>query len=193
MTGEPLALSDVVVETEAVGGAWALAHARRLISLISLIGARVSHDESVIELAAYLHYWGAFPAHRVEGVEHAERAHELVAAEVLPRLRLTAAQEDALLESIALHDYRDARPTTTPEALLLREADMLDFLGAIGIARDFARGPKDLPACRDRVLARHDAIRGRFTLPEAQRIAEARFTQTQDFLSALDQDSFGHL
>lgn len=190
---ERLTIDDIVATTESLGGAWALAHARRLIALISRIGADLPHDDHVLELGAYLHDWGAFGAYRVDGVEHAARSRDVVAAEVLPGLGLTHEQEDALLESIALHDYRDRTPTSHPEALLLREADMLDFLGAVGIARDFARGPKDLPACRDRVLARHDAIRGRFTLPAAQRIAATRFAHTQAFFTALEQDSVGHL
>jgi hypothetical protein len=44
-------------------------------------------------------------------------------------------QKDILLETIELHDYRDMRPTQSNEALLLREADMLEFLGLIGMAR----------------------------------------------------------
>jgi hypothetical protein len=61
-----------------------------------------------------------------------------------------------VLETIEVHDYRDLRPTHSSKALLLREADMLEFLGMIGMAREFARGPKDVEICQRRILERVD-------------------------------------
>ncbi len=62
----------------------------------------------------------------------------------------------------------------SPEALLLCEADFLDFLGAIGIAREFACRPRELRPCYECALSRKEGILGKFTLPTAQRIAESR-------------------
>ena len=59
------------------------------------------------------------------------------------------------------------RPTKSNEALLLREADMLEFLGMMGMAREFARGPKNVETCYKRILSRRKDIQGRFTLPRA--------------------------
>src|ERR1041384_6707614 len=88
--------------------------------------------------------------------------------EILPHLDLTSTQKDILLEAIELHDYRDTRPVQSKEALLLREADMLEFLGMIGIAREFARGPKNLETSYKRILSRRYGIEGRFTIARAQ-------------------------
>ena len=101
--------------------------------------------------------------------------------------------KDILLEAIELHDYRDTRPTRSKEALLLREADMLEFLGMIGMARDFARGPRDLQACYRRVLDRRYGIQGRFTIPCAQQIARVRFERMEQALQWLNEESFGIL
>ena len=193
MSQPNLTVDDVVAMTREVGGSWAVAHAERLGSLIAVIGGDLPHDRHVLEIAALVHDWGAFPAHRLPGVEHAERSRDVVAEQVLPHLDITPDQGSTLLEAIALHDYRDRRTPCTPEALLLREADMLDFLGAIGIAREFARGPKDLPGTLRTIHERHDAIRGRLTLPEARRIAATRYGHTQEFLAALAEDGMGHL
>ena len=76
-----------------------------------------------------------------------------------------------MLETVELHDYRDTRPTKSNEALLLREADMLEFLGMMGMARDFARGPRNVETCYKRILSRRREIEGQFTLPRAQKIA----------------------
>jgi hypothetical protein len=140
-----------------------------------------------------MHDWGAFPRYIQKGVEHAVRSRQVVEAEILPRLDLTPAQREILLETIELHDYRDMRPTKSNEALLLREADMLEFLGMIGMARDLARGPRDLQACYRRILDRRYGIQGRFTLPCAQEIARVRLERMETSLQWLLEESFGVL
>jgi HD superfamily phosphodiesterase len=139
-----LTLDDIIQMTVDVGEDWAVAHAERLLRLIEQIGSDLPYDQEVMELAAYMHDWGAFPAYVQKDVEHAIRSRQVVEAEILSQLDLTSAQKEILLEAIELHDYRDQRPTKSNEALLLREADMLEFLGMIGMAREFARGPKNV-------------------------------------------------
>lgn len=193
MTGPPLTLDDIIQMTLQVGENWALAHAKRLLALIKQIGADLPYDLHVLELATYLHDWGAFPAYIQKGVEHAVRSRQVVEAEILPRLDLTAAQKDILLEAIELHDYRDTRQTKSNEALLLREADMLEFLGMIGMARDFARGPRDVQVCYRRILDRRYGIQGRFSLPRAREIAQIRIERMERSLQWLTEESFGIL
>ncbi len=117
----------------------------------------------------------------------------MVEAEIIPQLDLTLAQKEALLEAIELHDYRDTRPTASNEALLLREADMLEFLGMIGMARDFARGPRNVETCYKRIISRRNDIQDRFTLPRAQEIASIRLQRMETSLEWLLEESFGVL
>ena len=188
-----LNLDDIIQMTLDVGEDWAVAHAKRLLTLIEQIGAQLPYDFQVMELAAYMHDWGAFPRYIQKGVEHAVRSRQVVEAEILPRLDITNAQQDILLETIELHDYRDLRPTQSNEALLLREADMLEFLGMMGMARDFARGPKNVETCYKRILSRRNGIQGRFTLPRAQEIAQVRLERMETSLGWLIEESFGVL
>jgi HD superfamily phosphodiesterase len=193
MIDTKLTLNDIIQMTLQTGENWAVAHAKRLLELIKQIGVDVPYDGHVMELATYMHDWGAFPKYIQKNVEHAIRSRQIVEMEILPRLDLTPAQKTILLEAIELHDYRDTRPTTSNEALLLREADMLEFLGMIGMARDFARGPRDLQACYRRVLDRRYGIEGRLTLPRAQEIARIRFERMEQSLQWLLEESYGHL
>ena len=186
-------LDDIIQMTLEVGEEWAVTHAKRLLALIEQIGADLSYDWKVIELAVYLHDWGAFPAYIRKDVEHAIRSRQVVEADILPHLDLTLGQKAVLLEAIELHDYRDVRPPASSEALLLREADMLEFLGLIGMAREFARGPKNLEACHKRILSRRYGIQGRFTLPHAQEIARVRLERMETSLQWLLEESFGIL
>ena len=184
---------DIGQMTLQVGEQWAIAHAKRLIELIKQIGADIPYDVHVMELAAYMHDWGAFPRYSQKDVEHAVRSRQVVEAEVLPCLDLTSIQKNILLETIELHDYRDFRLTQSSEALLLREADMLEFLGIIGMARDFARGPRNVETCYKRILSRRADIQGRFTLPHAQEIAQIRLERMEKSLRWLNEESFGRL
>jgi HD superfamily phosphodiesterase len=188
-----LTLDDIIQMTLEVGEVWAVAHAKRLIELSKQIGADAPYDSQILELAAYLHDWGAFPRYMQKDVEHAIRSRQVVETEVLPQLQLTSPQGQILLEAIELHDYRDTRPAKSTEALLLREADMLEFLGMIGMARDFARGPKDVETCHTRILARRREIEGRFTLPRAQEIARIRLERMDTCFQWLHEESFGIL
>ena len=135
----------------------------------------------------------AFPKYMQKGVEHAVRSQQVVESEILTHLDLTSEQKEILLETIELHDYRDMRPTQSNEALLLREADMLEFLGMIGMARDFARGPRNVETCYKRILSPRDDIQGRFTLSRAHEIARVRLERMQISLGWLVEESFGAL
>ena len=186
-------LDDIIQMTLQVGEAWAVAHAKRLIELIKQIGADIPYNAHIMELAAYMHDWGAVPKYSQKNVEHAIRSRQVVETEILPCLDLNSTQKSILLETIELHDYRDMRPTHSNEALLLREADMLEFLGMIGMARDFARGPRNVEVCYKRILSRRNDIQGRFTLLRAQEIAQIRLERMEKSLQWLNEESFGVL
>jgi uncharacterized protein len=165
-------------------------HVCRLLHLIEEIGSGLEYDENVTLYAAYLHDWGAFPHYSQTGVEHALRSMQVAEKEILPYTTLSKAAQQAVLDAIALHDYRDPRPADAIESLLLREADMLDFLGVVGILREFARGPNNLKVCYERALARRDKIAGRFILPRARVLAEVRLERMEILFANLKDESF---
>lgn len=186
-----LTLDDIIQMTMQVGEDWAVAHAKRLIELVKQISDDLPYDMHVMELATYMHDWGAFPVYFQKDVEHALRSRQVVESDLLPYLPLTAYQKQTLLETIELHDYRDMHPTKSNEALLLREADMLEFLGMMGMAREFARGSKNVEVCYKRILSRRDVIQGRFALPRAKEIAKVRLERMEISLGWLVEESFG--
>jgi len=175
------------------GQGWGYAHVCRVLHLIEAIGAGMAYNAEVTQYAAYLHDWGAFPRYRQPGVEHALRSMQVAEAEILPYTSFSETERQAVLDAILLHDYRNLQPTISVEALLLREADMLEMLGVIGILREFAWGPNDLKVCHERVLARRDGIAGRLTLPGAIAIAEQRLASMDQTLAQLKAESFESL
>ncbi|MCC6612600.1 MAG: HD domain-containing protein [Anaerolineae bacterium] len=188
-----LTLADIERMTREDGEGWGYAHVRRVLKLAAAIGADLDYDHEAFDWAVHLHDWGAFPRYRQPGVDHALRSRQIAECDILPQTALSARQAALILDAIEKHDYRDERPVETAEALVLREADFLDFLGVIGMAREFAWGPNNLQTCYERILARRNAVRARFTLPVAQQIAVQRLETMQWALERLLEESFGDL
>lgn len=189
----PLTLADVIAMTRAAGDDWQLSHARRVLKLIELIGAGRGYDQTAVTIATYLHDWGAYPRFRQPGVDHALRSRQVAETLILPHMGLPETAVAVILETIEYHDYRDFRPVQSSEALLLREADFLDFLGIIGLVREYGRGPKDLVSAHKTVLARREKIQDRFTLPIARQIAAVRLARLAQCLAWLQEESFDWL
>jgi uncharacterized protein len=183
-------LRDLTIE---YGEGWGYPHVCRVLHLIEEIGASLSYNQNIILYASYLHDWGAFPRFHESGVDHALRSMQVAEEEILPHTTLSEPDRQAILDAIALHDYRDLRPATATESLLLREADMLDMLGVIGILREFAWGPNNLKTCYERVLARRNGITGKLTLPRAQIIAAERLERMDRVFAELTRESFDTL
>jgi uncharacterized protein len=132
---------EIVRLTEEYGGEWGINHTRRILRLASIIGEGVDYDAEAVWLAAHLHDWGAYSKWVKPGVDHAARSAEL--AEGFLRDRGCADPRiELIVECIRSHHSGD--PNRSPEAVLLSDADGLDFLGAIGIVRDFSKSPRDL-------------------------------------------------
>jgi uncharacterized protein len=189
----PINLSHLRDLTIEYGEGWGYPHACRVICLIKEIGAGLVFDETVLLYATYLHDWGAFPRYKQPNVNHALRSLQVAELEILPYTNLFEPVQQAILEAISLHDYRDLRPAKALESLLLREADMLDMLGVVGILREFAWGPNNLKVCHERVLARMAGIKGRLTLPRAKEMAEERLASMEFILGQLVKESFNTL
>jgi uncharacterized protein len=183
-------LRDLTIE---YGEGWGYPHVCRILRLIEEIGSGLTYDRDVTLYAAYLHDWGAFPRYRRPEMAHALRSMQVAELEILPHTNLSESIRQGVLDAISLHDYRDPRPAKAIESLLLREADMLDMLGAVGILREFACGPNDLRVCYERVLARRSGIAGRLSLPRAKVIAEERLVYMDQILARFEEETFGSI
>lgn len=179
--------------TQELGQGWGFAHSCRVLKLAELIGTELNYNREVVEYAVYLHDWGAFPKYVQAGVEHALRSRQIAEEEILPYTKLSVADQKVVAEAIELHDYRDPRPHTTIESLLVREADWLDMLGVVGIVREMAWGPNNLRQCYERILRRREGIMGRLTIPKAQEIETERLSRMEEVLGQLKEETFGIL
>ncbi len=107
-------------------------HVSRVYELAQRIAGEEEADQLITGSAALLHDIGRL-IHR-KGTQHALLSVE-EARVILPRYPLEPEQVEAILHAIEAHSFsRDIEPRTL-EARVVRDADRLDGLGAIGILR----------------------------------------------------------
>ncbi len=112
-------------------------HVLRVYRLAERIGLAEGADMAVLRTATLLHDVarpdqdaGRIPEHAAEG---ARRARQILAGQ-------PPAFVEAVAHAIEAHRFRVDRPPQTLEAKILYDADKLDSIGAVGIARAFAYG-----------------------------------------------------
>lgn len=133
-----------------------LTHALRVCRTAMAIAEAEGADPTIVALAALLHDAASGPKN--QGRDEAE---ERVLETVEPLLKRWGYPEEVVegvLRAVEVHSYSKGIDPATPEARVLQDADRLDAIGAIGIARVFLTGgalgrplynPDD-PFCRGR-------------------------------------------
>ena len=113
-------------------------HVLRVYRMAERLAAAEGADLEIVRAAALLHDTGETTPGAEERSSHhfaaADFAAQVLQAEGWPTERIAAVQH-----CIRAHRFRDNRqPPATPEAKVLFDADKLDVLGAIGVARAVA-------------------------------------------------------
>ena len=112
-------------------------HTLRVCRLCERIGSAEGVEMNVLLTAAYLHDIARCYQDDANGaVCHAEKGARL-AAPIVAKLPFSAEQRDNVLHCIRSHRFRGSHKPQTPEAMVLFDADKLDAIGAIGVARAF--------------------------------------------------------
>ena len=76
------------------------------------------------------------------------------------------------------------------EAVLLRDADALDTLGFIGIARDITRAPKDIKKGIKAIQAHREKLPIILTLDSSKKMSAERIKEMDIFLNEFYSESF---
>jgi uncharacterized protein len=112
-------------------------HTLRVHQLCRRIGKKEGVDMTVLLSAALLHDIGRSYQDAANGaICHADEGARL-AGPLLQRLPLSKMQSENILHCIRAHRFRGSQVPETKEAKVLFDADKLDAIGAVGIARAF--------------------------------------------------------
>jgi uncharacterized protein len=184
-------------------------HVLRVLALAERIGQAEGADMEVVRAAALLHDVGRAQAD-AEGLDHAaigaERAREILAGQPPEKI-------EAVAHAIAAHRFRADSAPEALEAQALFDADKLDAIGAVGIARAFAYGGAhgqrlwvpvesvtrwqekgDDPDTHTPVhefVVKLSQLKGRLFTSTGRAIAEERHAYMVDFFERLDAEVRG--
>ncbi|MBC8199823.1 MAG: HD domain-containing protein [Desulfobacterales bacterium] len=112
-------------------------HTLRVYKLCERIGPVEGADMDVLLIAAYLHDIGRSCQDASNGaVCHAEKG-ALMAQFIIKDLPLSKKQKENVVHCIKAHRFRGNHAPKSAEAKVLFDADKLDAIGAIGVARAY--------------------------------------------------------
>jgi uncharacterized protein len=178
-----------------------LGHQPRLYALTQLVGEGMSYDDDVVYAAAWLHDLGVFIGHRPEdpeelsGWDNVSYAMKHAPAALL-QYGFPATKVAQVVEAIRTH-----QPHLTPtsvEGTILRDADILEQLGAIGILRVVAKIGRDTryPTFTHAAVTLRKSLAdlpGKLHLENARALARPRIDLLEAFLHQLDNEAVGAL
>ena len=176
-------------------------HQPRLYELASQIAEGGDYDDDVLFAAAWMHDLGVFLGHRPSDPaalakwDHVPytiaRSRELLSEWGFPSGKL-----EAVAEAIRTHQPKD--DAVLPEAVVLRDADILEQLGAVGALRALVKIGRDtryatysdvLP-----VLERaSEVLPGKLRLRQSQELAEGRVNALRSFVAAVREETGNQL
>nr|BDT27660.1 HD domain-containing protein [Bacteriovorax sp. HI3] len=175
---------------------WGLSHAERNYQVTKVLAEKekVELDLDVLFAASFLHDLGGLKGYEVEGVDHAVRSAEL-AENLLSEAGFPMDKWPAVKEIILGHTYYTAAPANKA-AQLFRDADVLDFLGNIGVARILAitqeEGTSDstLKPTVGILQTFAKSMAGKCISDACKELAKGRQEELVQFLNSLTKETF---
>ena len=180
-------------------------HQPRLYALTREIAANITpaptYDDDVVYAAAFLHDLGVFIGHRPEDPQQLKRWNHVTytcdqAPAILIRCKFPMEKIEAVLACILEHQPHDSPQSF--EAKLLRDADILEQLGAVGILRTAAKLGSDtrfhrFSDVRNSLQRALGTFPAQIRLDATRELAAPRIAALQSFLKALEDEAGSNL
>ena len=176
-------------------------HQPRLYSLTRAIGEDLTYDDDIVYAAAWLHDIGVFVGNRPQDPEQLRHWDHVTyacnrAAIILRETGFPPEKMPAVLDAIRTHQPHDDPQAL--EAVILRDADILEQLGAIGILRAVSKVGRDTryerfseitPVLNKAVTE----LPAKLRLERARELAAPKIRLLTAFLEGVDAESAGAL
>lgn len=188
-------------------------HVLRVLALAERLARAEGADVEIVRAAALLHDLARKDEDETESGDHAQMAAERARALLLAR-GVEAERADAVAHAIAAHRFRGSTLPRTLEAKILFDADKLDSIGAIGVARAYAvagalnqrlwsEASPNQVATRDQHTSKHSPVaefavklsrvRERMHTAAAREIAGERHAFMAEFFARLEREVRGEI
>jgi uncharacterized protein len=167
-------------------GSHGLDHTLRVVYLCEQIGNRERADMRIVLPAALFHDI-ARPLEEEKGITH-EVEGARIAEQFLRSIRYEEELIQKIIHAIRSHRYRSVEKPETLEARILSDADKLDAMGAVGIARTFMRAGEhhgEIGDATSHIREKLLNLKSLMYTETARTIAEERDRVLHDFLETL--------
>ncbi len=181
-----------LVEGSGAHSAWGLNHCLRVFNLAKELSQHLTLDQEILYVAAMLHDTGKYPAYILPNIDHSLRSKG-IATNVLQRMTFAPTKLPKVLDAIESHMYY-SEPGRCDEAVYLRDSDILDNLGNVGLMRLFSLVGQD-----ELIQTPEDAVERAKTFAEAlpnkaftragRRLAVKRREEMLRFLAGLKRQT----
>lgn len=176
-------------------------HQPRLYALAVRLGQGTEFDDDILFAAAWMHDLGVFFGHRPSNPEQLQCWDHVPytiarTRELLPGWGFPLDKLDGVAAAIETHQAKD-EPANL-EATLLRDADILEQLGAIGAMRALVKVGRDsrYPTFSSVIPVLQRAVQhlpGRLRLTAARKLAAPRVAFLAALLAAIESEAEGLL
>lgn len=159
-------------------------HAQRVCSIAIRLAREEKADEDVVKAAALLHDVG----YSLDEKEHESKSIE-VAKSLLEMTDFPKGKREKVLSCIREHRFSKGGKAASLEAKIVQDADRLDALGAVGIARCFLWSGEHRKVLKEAVKHFDEKLlklRDTMNTEGGKRMAEERHKFMLDFLEELE-------
>jgi uncharacterized protein len=165
------------------GTAHSYEHVDRVVKIAILLAKKEKADIELVQVGAILHDVG-----RCVGQPHNETGAKL-ASEILNKVHYPPQKTQKIARIVLLHDVDSKNKLNSLEEKIVWDADKIDLLGALGIARGFHWcGKQSLNSAVKLAFETYTPIYDMLNTKSARELAEKRNKETMSFLSALEKE-----
>jgi len=175
-----------------LGGTYMLNHARRCLVIAKILAEKenLKYDEDILTFSCYFHDISAYKPYRPDGAfDHAEESAKIVPALAAEYGITDTGKIETIVEAVRYHDKRGMGLAN--ETRLVRNADAVDYLGYIAVARDFSKQHSDMTKAVAALKKHLNDFSALLELDSAKVMAEPRIKKLELFLREFEQETFG--
>lgn len=175
-----------------LAGTYIYNHARRCLVIAKKLAKEenLSYNEDILTFSCFFHDISAFKPYRPDGkFDHAEESSKIMPALAAEYGINDADMVNTIVEAVKYHDKRGCGAAN--ETKLLRNADAIDYLGFMAVARDFSKQPNDMSKAIEALKKHLNAFSALLELESAICMAKPRIEKLKTFLYEFEQESFG--
>lgn len=170
-----------------------LTHGKRVLLLSKLIAEKenISYNEDVLVFTAYFHDVAAYPFYkdRFPGAfDHALESSILI-PELAQNYGYNDSQIEVIVEATKYHDK--VNMGSRNETRLIRNADGIDYLGFMAVARDFVKFSGNFEKTLAALKRRKEQFLPIVDLTYAKELAAPRVEELEHFINRFEEECYG--